>query len=494
MATDFFKSGYDKVQAYGKEVEIMDERIRELLRQIPSMEILLSEQWVVPHEREIGRPAVKGIFSDIIGEIRKSILEGGTPSIDVNLIRQEARKRLSRRSGRSLRPVVNATGVVIHTNLGRSCLSSSAVRAVNECASSYSTLEFDLSTGERGHRNSHVEWLLCQVTGADAAVVVNNNAGAVMLSLAALGSGKESIVSRGELVEIGGSFRIPDIMATSGTHLVEVGTTNRTHLHDYAGAITENTGLILKVHPSNFRVVGFQSEVSREELAALAREKEIIFMEDLGSGFLLDTESFGLRGETSVRGSVLAGVDIVTFSGDKMLGGPQAGVIAGRLQIIEKLRKHPLMRALRPDKMTLAALEATLRDVLAGKTAEIPTLAMISTKPEELLRKARRLSQKLKKRHTEYSFSIVTVQDAVGGGSYPEIPLQGYAVSISHPFFSSGQLQNKLREAECPVIAAAREGMVLFHVRTLREGDDSRIDTALSHISRNTEVPNDGES
>jgi L-seryl-tRNA(Ser) seleniumtransferase len=472
----------------------MEERIRELLRQIPSMEVLLSEPWVVPLEQEMGRPAVKGIFSDVIGEIRKSIVEGATPSIDVDLIRQEARKRLSRFSGRSLRPVVNATGVVIHTNLGRSCLSSSAIRAVNDCASAYSTLEYDLSTGERGHRNSHVEWLLCQVTGADAAVVVNNNAGAVMLCLSALGSGKESIVSRGELVEIGGSFRIPDIMMASGTRLVEVGTTNRTHLHDYADAITENTGLILKVHPSNFRVVGFQSEVSREELSALAREKELIFMEDLGSGFLLDTEAFGLRGETSVRDCILAGVDIVTFSGDKMLGGPQAGVIAGRPQIIEKLRKNPLMRALRPDKMTLAALEATLRDVLAGKTGDIPTLAMISTPPEELLLKAKRLSQKLKRRHTGYSFSTVAVQDAVGGGSYPEIPLEGYAVSISHPLFSSGLLQKKLREAECPVIAGAREGTVLIHVRTLQAGDDSRIDKALSQIAGDTEVPLDGDS
>ena len=470
----------------------MDEKVRELLRQIPSMEVLLSDPSILPYESQVGRPAVKGVLSDIIGEIRKSLLQGATLSLDADRIRQEAAERLSRYASRSLRPVVNATGVVIHTNLGRSCLSNSALKAVLECASGYSTLEFDLSTGERGHRNSHVEWLLCQVTGADAALVVNNNAGAVILCLAALGSGKESIVSRGELVEIGGSFRIPDIMSTSGTRLVEVGTTNRTHLSDYSNAISEETALILKVHPSNFRIVGFHSEVTREELAALAREKKLLFMEDLGSGFLLDTETFGLRGESSVRDSVLAGVDLVTFSGDKMLGGPQAGVIAGRSQVVERLRKHPLMRALRPDKMTLAALEATLRDVLAGKAAEIPTLAMISIRPETLLRKARGVARQLKKCLPGFSFSTLAVQDAVGGGSYPEIPLPGYAVSIRHPRLSSGVLQKKLRDSAFPVVTGAREGVVLVHVRTLREGDDARIASALSVIASEPEGLRDG--
>jgi L-seryl-tRNA(Ser) seleniumtransferase len=474
---------YDKEKYTEEGLKTMNEGIRGLLRQIPSMEILLSEPWVAAYEEKLGRPAVKGIFSDIIGEIRKSLLEGSTPKVDVDWICNEAKDRLSRHSSRSLRPVVNATGVVIHTNLGRSCLCGSAVEAVMECASGYSTLEYDLSTGERGHRNSHVEWLLCQVTGADAAVVVNNNAGAVILSLAALGSGKEAIVSRGELVEIGGSFRIPDIMSTSGTRLVEVGTTNRTHLEDYARAVTEDTSLILKVHPSNFRIVGFHSEVAREELAALAREKDLVFMEDLGSGFLLDAEAFGLRGESSVRDCVLAGVDLVTFSGDKMLGGPQAGVIAGRSQIIDRLRRHPLMRALRPDKMTLAALEATLREILAGNTAEIPTLAMISASPEALLKKARQVATQLRKKLPNFDFSTVAVQDAVGGGSYPEIPLPGYAVAIRHPVISSGYLQKKLRESDSPVVAAAREGTVLLHVRTLRNRDVALITSALYGIS-----------
>lgn len=485
---------YDRDKFTEERLGKMNEGIKGLLRQIPSMEILLSQPWVASYEEKVGRPAVKGIFSDIIGEIRKSLLEGSRPTIDIDWICQEAKDRLSRHSSRSLKPVVNATGVVIHTNLGRSCLCDSAVEAVMECASGYSTLEYDLSNGERGHRNSHVEWLLCQVTGADAAVVVNNNAGAVILSLAALGSGKEAIVSRGELVEIGGSFRIPDIMSTSGTRLVEVGTTNRTHLEDYARAVTEDTGLILKVHPSNFRVVGFHSEVAREDLAALAREKNLVFMEDLGSGFLLDAELFGLRGESSVRDCVLAGVDLVTFSGDKMLGGPQAGVIAGRSQIIGRLRKHPLMRALRPDKMTLAALEATLREVLAGNTGEIPTLAMISAPRELLLQKARQVARQLRNRLPGLNFSTVAVEDAVGGGSYPEIPLPGYAVAISHPVYSSGYLQKRLRDSEFPVIAAAREGVVLLHVRTLRNGDVSRIGSALLGICSGAEVASDGAS
>lgn len=467
----------------GKGVESMNEKIRELLRQIPSMEVLLSEAWVARFEEKLGRRAVKGVFAEIIGEIRKSLLDGDSVSADVVHIRNAAQSRLSKVSSSSLVPVVNATGVVIHTNLGRSCLSESAIKAVAECSRGYSTLEFDLEKGERGQRNDHVEWLLCQVTGADSALVVNNNAGAVILSLSALSSGREAIVSRGELVEIGGSFRIPDIMSASGTRLVEVGTTNRTHLRDYESAISENTAMILKVHPSNFRIVGFQSEVSREDLASLAREKELVFMEDLGSGFLLDPESCGLSGEISVRESIMSGADLVTFSGDKMLGGPQAGIIAGRSQLVGKLKKHPLMRALRPDKMTLAALEATLREILSGNAKAVPTLGMISIGREALHAKATRLCRILRRSCPGFSFSTVTTQDAVGGGSYPETPLEGYAVSVLHPSLSSGVLQRKLREAEFPVIAGAREGAVLLHVRTLRDDDFRLIRSALARIA-----------
>lgn len=466
----------------------MNERVRELLRQIPPMDTLLSEPWVSRYEKDLGRPAVKAVFTDIIGEIRKSALEGKELSADRTRIALEARKRLESYDSPSLKRVVNATGVVIHTNLGRSCLSEAALRAVVECAENYSTLEYNLSSGDRGHRNDHVEWLLCQATGADAALVVNNNAGAVILCLAALASGRESIVSRGELVEIGGSFRIPDIMAASGTRLVEVGTTNRTYVADYGKAVGDATALILKVHPSNFRIVGFQSAPTREELAALAREKDLVFMEDLGSGFLLDPRSIGLKGETPVRECVLSGVDVVTFSGDKMLGGPQAGIIAGRSQILGRMRKHPLMRALRPDKMTLAALEATLRQVLAGEIEAIPTLSMISTPPEILLSKAKSLARRLKRYSPEFSFTIVAAEDAVGGGSLPEIPLPGYAVAVTHPRFSSGWIQKTLREAPCPVIATSREKALLLHVRTIRESDVGMIVKALSTAGSGMEV------
>jgi L-seryl-tRNA(Ser) seleniumtransferase len=471
------------MKANRKGVGEMDERIRELLRRIPSMEILLSEDWVAPFEKKIGRQAVKNVFSDIIGELRKALLQGMPVVVDVDLIRRTARERLGRASSRSLVPVVNAMGVVIHTNLGRSCLCESALKAVLECASSYSTLEYDRTSGERGYRNDHVEWLLTQVTGADAALVVNNNAGAVILCLSALSAGKESIVSRGELVEIGGSFRIPEIMSVSGARLVEVGTTNRTHLKDYEAAITENTAMLVKVHPSNFRIVGFHSEVPREDLAALAREKSLILMEDLGSGFLLDPESFGIKGENSVRECIMAGVDLVTFSGDKMLGGPQSGIIAGRSQLIERLKRHPLMRALRPDKMTLAALEATLRETLSGNAEAIPTIGMISADKKVLFQKARRLCRILRTQCPGFTFSTIPVQDAVGGGSYPEIPLEGYGVAVVHQDISAGKLQEKLRWGEIPVVAAVKEGVLRIHVRTLRDGDFKRIRDALVRIA-----------
>lgn len=472
----------------------MNERIRELLRQIPPMDTLLSEPWVSKYEKDLGRSTVKAVFTDIIGEIRKSALDGNESAADRRTIALEALKRLESYNAPSLKRVVNATGVVIHTNLGRSCLSDAALRSVIECAKNYSNLEYNIASGDRGHRNDHVEWLLCQATGADAALVVNNNAAAVILCLAALASGKESIVSRGELVEIGGSFRIPDIMAASGTRLVEAGTTNRTYVSDYEKAVGAETALILKVHPSNFRIVGFQAEPSRDELACLAREKGLVFLEDLGSGFLLDPVSFGLKGETSVRECLLSGVDVVTFSGDKMLGGPQAGIIAGRSQLVERLRKHPLMRALRPDKMTLAALEATLRQVLAGEIGEIPTLSMISTPPEVLLSKAKGLAKRLRKSFPEYAFTVVPVEDAVGGGSLPEIPLHGYAVSISHPRFSSGWIQKKLRETSSPIIATSREKAVLLHARTIRNTDVEKIEQALYKIISGTEDLPDASS
>lgn len=297
-----------------------------------------------------------------------------------------------------------------------------------------------------------------------------------MLCLAALARNREVIVSRGELVEIGGSFRVPEIMAFSGARLVEVGATNRTHLHDYSQSITAETAMVMKVHPSNFRIEGFTSEVSREDLSALARDKGILFMEDLGSGVLIDVEKFGLSGEPKVGDCLSSGVDLVTFSGDKMLGGPQIGGIVGRKEILDRLRKYPLLRALRVDKMTLAAFECTLRLYLQDKWQKIPTLEMLSMKLPEMSRLANGLASKLRKVIPQAEIKAIQVEDAVGGGAFPTTRLPGYGVSIrNHPWGSAGALQHYLRSFHVPVIIGAREDAAIIHVRTLRKGDEKII-------------------
>lgn len=459
----------------------MKENIQDAMRSIPSMDKMLSMPWVSQYQAEIGRESVKFIISEVLEDQRKKIFENPSSVFDIEEISFEAEKRLKVRAYRSLRPVVNATGVVLHTNLGRSLLAKEAIDAVCSVAESYSTLEYSPQSGSRGYRNDHVEWLLCRLTGAEAAIVVNNNAGAVILSLAGLVKGKESIISRGELVEIGGSFRIPEIMAFSGTRMVEVGTTNMTHLYDYENALSEETGMILKVHPSNFSLQGFTSSVSREDLAKLAHDQKVIFMEDLGSGMLIETDSSFLKGDFTVKACIEAGVDLVTFSGDKLLGGPQIGVIAGSGELIDKLRKHPLLRALRVDKMTFAAFEATLRLYLKGRTEEIPTFSMLNRDPDDMKRQAVKFKKKLldlfgKTRLSAVYLDVVLVKDTVGGGSFPGSELPGYAVSLKLPEMgSSGKLSEKLRLLTIPVIAGVSDDKILFHVRTLSEKDEKAI-------------------
>ncbi|NLB84117.1 MAG: L-seryl-tRNA(Sec) selenium transferase [Synergistaceae bacterium] len=432
----------------------------------------------------LGRSTVKDILSDVLGSLRRDILNGVEISPTAEAVLERALPILKKRCRRSLLSVVNATGVVVHTNLGRSCLAAEAVHAVIEAASGYSTLEFDLDGGKRGHRSDHVEWLLCRITGAEAGIVVNNNAGAVLLMLAALCAEREVIVSRGELVEIGGSFRIPDIMAFSGARLVEVGATNRTHRVDYEGAMTEGTAALLKVHPSNFRMEGFVSSVPREDLAALAREKKIFFLEDLGSGTLVDLSPLGLRGEPTVADCIREGVDLVTFSGDKMLGGPQIGAIVGKKALIDRLRTYPLLRALRVDKMTLAAFEATLRLYLTERTGEIPTLAMISASKKELRKRAKGLGEKLKEILPGEQITLVEVDDAVGGGAFPAEALPGWGVALpGGRWGSAGNLLALLRQQENPVVAGAREDEAIFHVRTLLPGDEEKICHSLKAVS-----------
>jgi L-seryl-tRNA(Ser) seleniumtransferase len=461
---------------------MMQESIRDLLRDLPSMDELLQKVWVKPFQSKLGRDAVKSTFADVIGETRSGIIKGKASSLNIAHIEAEVMSRLEKYSRNSLRRVINATGVVVHTNLGRSCLSRDAVNNVAEISGRYSNLEYDLEEGNRGHRNSHVEWLLSVLTGADAAIIVNNNAGAVLLSLAALARGREVVVSRGELVEIGGSFRIPDIMDFSGAKMVEVGTTNRTHMEDYRKAITPETGMILKVHPSNYRVVGFHSSPSREELAALAREKDLVFMEDLGSGVIADLSYCGLAGEPTVRQCAESGVDIITFSGDKLLGGPQIGAVVGRKQVVEKLRKFPLLRALRVDKMTLAAFETTMRLYLEGRSGDIPTLRMLAILPADLLKKARSLASKIRRR-SGAEVSVIETADAVGGGAFPATDVPGYGVMVCLPdHISDGLAMKILRGRDVPVIPSARDGSLIFHVRTLLDGDDMVISASLGEL------------
>ncbi len=447
------------------------------------MDKLLSDERLEAFRRLIDRDTIKAVCGEALTVFRAKILDGSVAAYDEKLFFADLSKRLGRLTTPSLRPVLNCTGVVVHTNLGRSCLAEEAIDAAAAAGLGYSTLEYDLERGGRGQRNAHVEGLLCRITDAEAAIVVNNNAAAVLLVLAALASRKEAVVSRGELVEIGGSFRIPDIMSFAGTRLVETGCTNRTHLYDYERAITDETAVLLKVHPSNFRISGFVASPEREELARLAHDRGLVMVEDLGSGMLIGGDSLGLEGEETVKECVSAGVDLVTFSGDKILGGPQAGIVVGRRKLIDKLRRYPLLRALRCDKMTLAALEATLRIYLRGDWKKIPTLEMISCKEEVLKARAENLQRRIRERcpRAGISTSVVPVEDAVGGGAYPERPLPGWAVSITAPqaSVSAGELQERLRRCTMPVIAGARNDELLIHLRTLRSYEEDHLIASL---------------
>lgn len=381
--------------------------------------------------------------------------------------------------------VINCTGVIIHTNLGRSLLPAETMDALRETGCRYSNLEFDLETGSRGSRYNLVEGLLCELTGAEAGLVVNNNAAAVFIALQTLAAGKEVIVSRGQLVEIGGSFRIPDIMSRSGASLVEVGATNRTHLHDYKEAISEETGLLLKVHCSNYRIIGFTSEVSNEKLAALGKEKNIPVMEDLGSGCLVDLSRFGLLKEPTVQETVASGVDVVTFSGDKLLGGPQAGIIVGKKKIIDNIKRNPLNRALRIDKFTLSGLESILRIYMDEKKAlqTIPTLSMISTPVDTVKKRAQRLMNLLgKELDGKCRCSIVETISRVGGGAMPEQNLPSAGVSIEPLTLKINELELKLRQEEIPVIARIEANRLILDLRTAADDEISKIHKSLLNI------------
>ncbi len=449
-----------------------------VLREIPKVDDLLRSP--VLKERCGGAPrsAVTGAVRTVLEELRRGVLEGRIGEVpDEEELCRRAAERVKSESLPSLRGVINATGVVLHTNLGRACLSERALSAVTEAARGYSTLEYDVENGCRGQRYAHVEGLLKRLTGAESAFVVNNNAAAVLLVLSTLTAGGEVIVSRGELVEIGGSFRIPEIIESCGARLREVGATNKTRARDYENAISGQTRALMKVHTSNYRIMGFAESVSREELAALGKKYGLPVIEDLGSGSLCELGAFGLQDEPTVQDPIRAGVDIVSFSGDKLLGGPQAGVIIGKEEYVSKLKKHPLARALRVDKMTLAALEATLRayiDETAGE--EIPTLAMLGEKPEALLKRAEKLCGMIKAAGADAR--VVETEDQAGGGSVPMQMLPSYAVAVTT--CGADALEAAMRLRERPVIGRIDHGCYLLHVRTLKEGDYAYIVSALA--------------
>ncbi|MDR2601217.1 MAG: L-seryl-tRNA(Sec) selenium transferase [Spirochaetaceae bacterium] len=452
-----------------------------LLRSLPAVGALMEESWAEGFCKQLGRETVKTIIVQTLNGYRDEFIKGGAAvPPEKSLIILGIKEALSKRAESSLKRVVNATGVVIHTNLGRAPLAGEAVRAAAQAGEAYSALEYSPQEGARTERNSHVEWAVCALTGAEAALVVNNNAAAVLLALSALAAGREVAVSCGELVEIGGSFRIPEILAFSGAKLIIAGCTNSTVIEDYRRVITENTAVLLKVHPSNYRMEGFVKETSRKELAALARECGLVFMEDLGSGLLCGLNLSFANREHPVSGSIKDGCDIVTFSGDKLAGGPQAGVIAGSKNLIDKLKKHQLLRALRVDKMTLAALEATLRLYLRGEQSKIPVIKMMEESPELLLKKARLLRRVLKNAAREhgaapegFKISVVETRDASGGGSYPTECLPGFGVEI-RPAAAGGEeaLARSFRLAPVPVITAVHDGAVVLHVRAMTAGDE----------------------
>ncbi|HEX3015808.1 MAG TPA: L-seryl-tRNA(Sec) selenium transferase [Desulfobacteria bacterium] len=455
----------------------MNQLKKTLLREIPAVSELLAH----PQIRELTVPLqrVTAAIQTVLTGIRQAILsdDGQTkPPLQLDAIVQDVLKLVSNQFSPSLKKVINATGVVLHTNCGRSPLHPEVLEFMNLTSAGYSNLELDLQTGRRGSRYTHVEELVCKLTGAEAAMAVNNNAAAVLLVMHALAQDKDVIVSRGELVEVGGSFRIPEVLKAGGARLIEVGTTNKTWLRDYAAAVTENTALLLKVHTSNFRVIGFTQSVTSQELVEMAHAQGLIVVEDLGSGTLADVGQFGLPYEPTVQDVVDAGVDLVTFSGDKLLGGPQAGIIAGKRKLIERLRTDQLTRALRIDKLTLAALEATLRIYLAERYQEIPTIAMLSLGQTELAERARNLAELLKgETGTAADISVEKGYSQVGGGSLPTAKPETYVVAVKPHLTSVSALEKFIRTNDHPVLAYVQNDKLMLDVRTLLPGDMEQI-------------------
>lgn len=452
---------------------------------IPKMDEILGRDKIKILSDSVDIEAIKDLANDILNGFRNDIRNGITEDeldrkierLDDDIIESFSSLKEDR-----LRPLVNATGTVIHTNLGRSLISKDMVSSIENILLGYSNLEFDLENGVRGLRYSHIESLITKVTGAEAAMVVNNNASAVLLVLSEFAKGKEAIISRGELIEIGGSFRIPDVMEASGCELREVGTTNKTHLFDYERAINENTGVILKVHTSNYRVVGFTEDVKAFELKKLANDNELPLIEDLGSGVLVNLEEYGLMHEPTVQESVESGIDIITFSGDKLLGGPQAGIIIGKKKYIDRLKRNQLTRALRVDKMTIKLLEEIFKVYLYEKdpVKKIPTLNMITKSKENILEDSKKVSKGLKK--LGYEAEVVEDYSEVGGGSLPTEKLPTYVVKVSDDELSEGEIDYRLRHLKYPVVGRIHKEYFIIDPRTFIDDDVKRVISAFKEI------------
>jgi L-seryl-tRNA(Ser) seleniumtransferase len=457
-----------------------------LLRSLPKVDecigLLLNDP-----DFEAPSKLIKAVVQESIDAEREAILteQTRTSARVWSDWREVFKAKLDQKMRPKLRRVINGTGVVIHTNLGRSILTQKATDSLAQAGGYYSNLEFDLETGKRGSRYNLVEELLCYLTGAESALVVNNNAAAVLIALDTLTRNKEAIVSRGQLVEIGGSFRIPDVMAKSGARLVEVGATNRTHLYDYERAISEETALLLRVHTSNFRIIGFTSEVSAEDLVTLAGKNNLITMEDLGSGSLVDFSRFGFPKEPTVQQIIQAGVDVVTFSGDKLLGGPQAGIIVGKRDIIDRIKKNPLNRALRIDKFTLAALESILREYLDFDKAlkNVPTLAMLTAPVADLKKRAQRVARRLTRKLGEKcrAAAIPTVS-RVGGGALPEYSIGSWAIALEPSTMTLHTFETMLRRLTIPIIGRIENDRFLLDVRTVQERETGDLVTLLDGL------------
>jgi L-seryl-tRNA(Ser) seleniumtransferase len=436
-------------------------------REIPAVDSLLKSKPAVELVARFGRPLVLEALREVLAGLRKKVQDGMTVP-DRSVILEQVQESLETWLKPSLAPVINATGVVLHTNLGRAPLSKAALLAISNTANGYCSLEYDLERGERGSRVVHTEPALTRLTGAEAALVVNNNAAAVLLALSALARRQRVIISRTQLVEIGGGFRIPEVMAQSGAKLVEIGTTNRVHLSDYVAALQEPAALVLRAHHSNFRIIGFTSEPSMEELVKLAHPAGVAVMDDLGSGTLLDTAQYGLAHEPTVQESLAAGVDLVCFSGDKLLGGPQAGILVGRKELIDRLRKHPLARAVRADKLCLAALHATLRHYLCDEAErEIPIWQMISRTPAILQARAQRWVEVLKQGR------VIPGQSTIGGGSLPEETLPTFLLALDVP--QPNRFLARLRSSTPPVVARVEAERVVFDPRTVLPEEEGAL-------------------